>query len=175
MMKYAFALIVCLGLMPLNAQKTFTDKLQVAVESEGRIILHQDKSITDLVNGPTKKLSSSSSRRGQIDSTVSQYPDSLTVDSLSLGPKVKTTGFRIQVYFGDNTRKGQDEARAAGRRFRNYFPHLSVYVSFVSPHWLCRAGDFRTRDEAGEVLSQIRAMGIFREAVVVRSKINVRL
>ena len=55
------------------------------------------------------------------------------------------------------------------------FPDLPVYVSFASPHWLCRAGDFRSMEEASEVLRQIREMGIFREAVIVKSKINVRL
>ncbi|MBQ7462301.1 MAG: SPOR domain-containing protein [Bacteroidaceae bacterium] len=174
MMKYIYALMVCLGLMPLYAQQAFTDKLQAVVASEGRITLHQDKSITDLVNGSTKKPSTSSSRRGQIDST-SQYPDSTLVDSLSHGPKVRTNGYRIQVYFGDNSRRSKTEARAAGIRFRNYFPGHSVYVSFVSPHWRCHAGDFRTREEASEVLNQIRAMGIFREAVIVRSKVNVRM
>ena len=83
-------------------------------------------------------------------------------------------GYRIQVYFGDNSRQGKAEARAAGLRFRNSFPEHSVYVSFISPHWLCRVGDFRTREEAREVLRQIREMGMFREAVVVKSKINAR-
>jgi hypothetical protein len=103
-------------------------------------------------------------------------PDSTSsADSLSLGPKVKINGFRIQVYFGDNSRKGKTEARAAGLRFRNSFPELPVYVSFASPHWKCQAGDFRTIEEASEILKQIREMGIFREAVIVKSKINVRL
>ena len=79
---------------------------------------------------------------------------------------MKINGYRIQVYFGDNSRKGKTEARAAGLRFRNSFAELPVYVSFVSPHWLCRAGDFRTMEEASDVLRQIREMGIFPEAVI---------
>ena len=174
-MKYIFALIVWLGLMPLSAQQTFTDKLQQVVGSEGRIVLHQDKSITDLVNGMVKKPAASPAQHRQVDSTTSHLTDSAAMDSLSLGPKVKMNGFRIQVYFGDNSRKGKTEARAAGLRFKNFFPQLPIYVTFASPHWLCRAGDFRTMEEASEFLSQIRDMGIFREAVIVKSKINVRL
>ena len=179
--KTRFAFILCIivncQLSIVNyahAQQTFTDKLQKVMDSVGRIILHQDKSITDLVNG-TRKSATTLGQRGQVDDTTSLYPDSLGLDSLSLGPKVKIRGYRIQVYFGDNSRKGKTEARAAGLRFRNSFPELPVYVSFVSPHWLCRAGDFRTMEEASEVLRQIREMGIFREAVIVKSKINVRL
>jgi hypothetical protein len=173
-MKYVFALIFWLSTMTMSAQQTFTDKLQQVVESAGRIILHQDKSITDLVNG-SKLSATTPGQRRQVNDSTSQFTDSMSLDSLLLGPKVRINGYRIQVYFGDNSRKGKTEARAAGLRFRNYFPELPVYVSFVSPHWLCRAGDFRTMEEASEVLRQIREMGIFREAVIVKSKINARL
>ena len=172
-MKYAFALVIWLSTMSLSAQQSFTEKLQQAVESVGKIILHQDKSITDLVNGTRNSAAIPAQRRQANDTTSAHFLD--PTDSLSLGPKVRISGYRIQVYFGDNSRKGKTEARAAGLRFRNSFPELPVYVSFVSPHWLCRAGDFRTMEEASEVLRQIHEMGIFREAVIVKSKINVRL
>ena len=174
MMKYTVAILLWLCTVSLSAQQTFTEKLQQAVETTGRIILHQDVSITDLVNGKKKQQNAAPSGRRQDDLTAS-FADSVAVDSLSLGPKIKINGYRIQVYFGDNSRKGKTEARAAGLRFRNSFAELPVYVSFVSPHWLCRAGDFRTMEEASDVLRQIREMGIFPEAVIVKSKINVRM
>ena len=173
-MKYTLSLVFCLSALTISAQQTFTEKLQQVVESAGRIILHQDKAITDLVNNAKKSVAAPVQKR-VTDGTVPQLPDSIAADSLALGPKVKINGFRIQVYFGDNSRKGKTEARAAGLRFKNSFPDLPVYVSFASPHWLCRAGDFRSMEEASEVLRQIREMGIFREAVIVKSKINVRL
>ena len=170
-MKYAFVILFCFGALNVGAQQTFTDKLQQVVDSVGKIVLHQEKNITDLVNGLMGK-SPTSSRQRQVDGSS----DSTAIaDSLGTGARVKMNGYRIQVYFGDNSRRGKSEARAAGLRFRNYFPHYSVYVSFVSPHWLCRVGDFRTNEEAREVLGQIREMGIFREAVIVKSKINARL
>ena len=172
-MKYTFALIFCLLTVQMNAQQAFTERIQQVVGSMGRIILHQDKTITDLVNGPKRSVISPN-QKGLQDGTA-QYPDSLAADSLSQGPTIRINGYRIQVYFGDNSRKGKTEARAAGLRFRNYFPNQPVYVSFASPHWLCRAGDFRTIEEASEILRQIREMGIFREAVLVKSKIKVRL
>ena len=180
--KTRFAFILCIivncQLSIVNcahAQQTFTDRLQQSGDSAGRIVLYQDKSITDLVNN-VRRSAATPAQRKKVDGTVVQMPDSTLVgDSLSLGPKVKISGFRIQVYFGDNSRKGKAEARYAGTRFRTYFPNQPIYVSFVSPHWKCQAGDFRTREEANEVLRQIREMGIFREAVIVKSKINVRM
>ena len=174
MKKYTFATIFCLSALTLNAQETYTEKLQQVVESAGRIILHQEQTITDLVNG-ARNLVSKPSQKKQIDSTLHDSTQTNATDSLSLGTKVRMNGYRIQVYFGDNSRQGKAEARAAGLRFRNSFPEHSVYVSFISPHWLCRVGDFRTREEAREVLRQIREMGMFREAVVVKSKINARI
>ncbi|MBQ4229855.1 MAG: SPOR domain-containing protein [Bacteroidaceae bacterium] len=173
MKKYTFATIFCLSALTLNAQETYTEKLQQVVESAGRIILHQEQTITDLVNG-ARNLVSKPSQKKQIDSTLHDSIQMNATDSLLLGTKVRMNGYRIQVYFGDNSRQGKAEARAAGLRFRNSFPEHSVYVSFISPHWLCRVGDFRTREEAREVLRQIREMGMFREAVVVKSKINAR-
>lgn len=179
-MKYTFALFFCLGALNVSAQETYTEKLQQTVESAGKIVLHQEKAVTDLVNGVMKKSissTSSSSRKLQPDSIAPKDSVERVVTDTLLrrGIKVKMNGYRIQVYFGDNSRKGQSEARAAGLRFRNYFPGHSVYVSFNSPHWLCRVGDFRTNEEAREMLKQIRELGIFREAVVVKSKINARL
>ncbi len=170
-MKYILSLILCMGALNISAQQTFTDKLQQVADSVGRIILHQEKSITDLVNGALKL----SSKKKQADVVGQDSVASVAVDSLSShGTRVRN-GYRIQVYFGDNSRKGKTEARAAGLRFRNYFPTQRVYVSFVSPHWLCRVGDFQTNEEAREILRQIREMGIFREAVIVKSKINARI
>ena len=170
-MKYILSLIFCLGALNVSAQQTFTDKLQQVADSVGRIILHQEKTITDLVNGALKL----SSKKKQVDGIIGQDSiASAAVDSLSHGTRVRN-GYRIQVYFGDNSRRGKSEARAAGLRFRNYFPTQRVYVSFVSPHCLCRVGDFQTNEEAREILRQIREMGIFREAVIVKSKINARI
>ena len=54
-MKYTFAIIFfCLGALNVSAQQTFTEKLQQVVDSVGKIVLHQEKTITDLVNGALK-------------------------------------------------------------------------------------------------------------------------
>ena len=98
-MKYAFAFTLWLSMLTMSAQQTFTDRLQQVVGSAGRIVLHQDKSITDLVNGTPKKpaatpkpavsrkqaTDSTAGTNGTIGTTAPQFPDSMAVDSLSLG------------------------------------------------------------------------------------------
>lgn len=174
MTKYTLALFFLLCTMNAGAQKTFTEAIQQVKESMGQIVLHQDKTITDLVNGISNALTGSSSK-ATAGRGYHQVGDSIVADSLLTGQKVKRTGYRIQVYFGDNSRQGKSEARAAGTRFKNYFPETPVYVSFVSPQWLCRVGDFQTHEEATEFLHHMREMGVFTEALIVKSKINVRL
>ena len=86
---------------------------------------------------------------------------------------MRVNGYRIQVYSGDNSRKGKNEAAAMGRRVKAMFPELSVYTHFISPHWICRVGDFRTYEEASEYFRRMRESGQFAEAVMVRSKVTV--
>ena len=58
---------------------------------------------------------------------------------------IKTSGFRIQAYAGNNTRQAKNDAYHVASRVKEYFPELTVYTSFNPPRWLCRVGDFRSR------------------------------
>lgn len=87
-------------------------------------------------------------------------------------PKRKIRGFRVQVYAGDNTRKARQKAQSVAVQVKSYFPELAVYAHFVSPRWVCRAGDFRTYGEAQTYLRKIRAKK-FREALIVKTTILV--
>ena len=76
-MKYILSLIFCLGALNVSAQQTFTEKLQQVADSVGRIILHQEKSITDLVNGALK----SSSKKKQVDGAEQAVESQITIDA----------------------------------------------------------------------------------------------
>ena len=47
----------------------------------------------------------------------------------------KTTGFRIQVFSGGNSRNDRQKAEKAGTDMKRYFPTEPVYVHFYSPSW----------------------------------------
>ena len=47
----------------------------------------------------------------------------------------KTTGFRIQVFSGGNSRTDRQKAEKAGTDMKRYFPNEPVYVHFYSPSW----------------------------------------
>lgn len=171
MTKQILVLLFCLACNTVFAQQTFTTVLRQKADSAGQIVLHQDKAITDLVDGTARTASGTAESVGN----AVHAGDSALADSLALALKVKKIGYRIQVYFGDNSRQGKSGARTAGQRFKNFFPDVPVYVSFVSPQWFCRVGDFQSNEEALDLLHQMREMGVFQDAVIVKSKINVRL
>ena len=81
---------------------------------------------------------------------------------------VKYNGFRLQVYTGNNTRVARQEALSAERQVRKSFPDMAVYTHFSVPHWVCRAGDFLTIDEAKDILDMMRKIPALSKARVVR-------
>ncbi len=82
------------------------------------------------------------------------------------------TGYRVQVYSGGNTRDDRNNAERIGRAVKTKFPDLPIYVHFYSPRWICRVGNFKTYQEADNVLKDIKAMG-YNDACIVKGKITV--
>lgn len=84
----------------------------------------------------------------------------------------RVTGYRVQAYSGGNSRADRQKAESIGNAIKLRFPDMPVYVHFYSPRWICRVGNFRTYDEANEVLKEIKSMG-YRQACIVKGKITV--
>ena len=93
------------------------------------------------------------------------------VDS-SLLTKVRINGFRVQLYSGGNSRMDKMRAQSMAQTAKGMFSQSSVYTQFISPHWVCRMGDFKTHEAALMQLREVRATGCFPEAVIVRCKVN---
>ena len=84
----------------------------------------------------------------------------------------KVTGYRVQAYSGGNSRADRQKAENIGNAIKMRFPDLPIYVHFYSPRWICRVGNFRTYQEANEVLKEVKSMG-YRQACIVKGKITV--
>ena len=175
---YYLLFIICLFTLGAFAQETFTQHLTRQVAGEGRVVLHQDAEIDALVNSPA-------AHAGNHSSTVKPVHQGHTeTDSTSLaaepvrevhsGHRSQMVGYRIQVYAGGNSRKSKSEAHYMGNLVRSNFGNeMAVYTSFISPRWVCRVGDFKSREEAAEQLRKMRATQKFSEASIVKSKIYV--
>lgn len=84
----------------------------------------------------------------------------------------KVQGFRIQVFAGSGA-QAKKTAKAMEAKIRRAFPELAVYCHFMSPRWVCRAGDFATRAEAQRYLTKLRNQNISNEATIVSDQVFV--
>jgi len=86
----------------------------------------------------------------------------------------KIVGYRVQVYADNNQRVAKGEARHRERAIGSRFPSMGTYVSYASPYWRLRVGDFRTQAEAEKAAADIRHAfpGYAKEVRVVRDRIN---
>ena len=85
-------------------------------------------------------------------------------------------GYRVQVFDDNNVRTAKEQAQQRKQLIESQFPEFRAYVTFNSPYWRVKVGDFRTRSEAEAAMGAIRAAfpSIGSQLRVVRDKINPR-
>jgi hypothetical protein len=60
---------------------------------------------------------------------------------------VEIDGYRVQIYSSNQQQIAKEEALELEKKLKEYLPH-TIYVTYVSPFWKVRVGDFRTYEEA---------------------------
>ena len=189
-------LALCVGcISAADAQSTFTQRLQQNNSGEGKVTVTQDKQIDDLVNGtgsrtitPTpkqqtdKKTETATNQKEQDNKSdklnvLDTQSTMVLPDTTDLQKKVmkgyKVQGFRVQVFAGGNSRNDRIKAERIGNEIKGLFPGVPVYVHFYSPRWICRMGNYRTYEEASEVLRSVKQFG-YQSAIIVKGKITVQ-
>lgn len=168
-----------------SVAQTFTQRIQQRVVEGGKLTIHHDVAIDELVNGkqmpPAVKPAENKStkhvenqrQRNEVkpeqDRTTEQRVDTIAQDSHRTR---QVMGYRIQVFVGGKTRADRQRAEQTANSLRTLFPNQKVYVHFYSPRWICRMGNFRTVAEAKEVLDEVVRMG-YDTATLVRGKVTV--
>jgi cell division septation protein DedD len=101
----------------------------------------------------------------------------ITPDTVDMHKKMmkgyKVTGYRVQVFAGGNSRNDRLKAERTGDHIKSLFPDEPIYVHFYSPRWICRMGNYRTYEEAHEILKKVKQMG-YQSAIIVKGKITVQ-
>ena len=160
--------------------QTFLDRLRKIDDSLGKVTVIQSKTIDELVNGrqqtppshKTKKDSVLVKNKAKVIASDSTK-DTITVqDTNVVGPARKVIGFRVQAFAGNNSRVSRDKAKSIGERLKTEFPGHAVYVHFYSPRWICRMGNYKTKEEAEIMLQKVKDLGYTR-ACLVKGKITV--
>lgn len=123
-----------------------------------------------------QRLSESKEGAGQVYINQPVLLDSLLVGGvmhIQSSDRLKASGFRIQVFAGNNSRRAHELAQEYAEKVKKYNNDVEVYTLFVSPRWLCRVGDYVSFEEANMMMRQLRATGEFKEAVVVRDEVFI--
>ena len=191
MRRLVLTIALCAGCwIAADAQSTFTEQLQQSKSGEGKVTITQDKDIEKLVNTSTpatpakpqqtaKPTEKSDKDKTSVDlKDIDDLTDGTAVpDTIDFRKKVmkggtKVNGFRVQVYAGGNGRTDRMKAQRTGDEIKLIFPNEPVYVHFYSPRWICRMGNYRTYEEAHDVLTRVKQLG-YTSAVIVKGKITV--
>ena len=172
-----------------NAQ-TFTDRLQQSTAGQGKVTVQQSADIDQLVNNATLAPRQAATTNTQHPSPYttqhpspntqqSTAPDTPTVNEAPVDNTkkimrggVKVNGYRVQAFAGGNSRKDRQQAEKIGDDIKAAYPDVPIYVHFYSPRWICRVGNYRSYEEAHQMLVSLRKMG-FSQATIVKGKITV--
>ena len=178
------------------AQTTFTQRVQQQTAGEGTVTISHAKEIDDLVNGarpataqPKQTAPAAAPKKSEPkpadnrraeqrrDTTATSGGDTTDVP-IDTRKKVmrnsyKVTGYRVQAFAGGNQRTDRQQAEHIGNTIKAKYPDVPVYVHFYSPRWICRIGNYRTYEEAHQMLLNVRKLGI-SGASIVKGKITVQ-
>ncbi len=81
----------------------------------------------------------------------------------------KISGYRIRIYF-DNKQNARIRSEQVAGEFKAQHPGVGVYREYANPYFKVTVGDFRTKEDAKQFLSGIKAA--YPSGFIVREKIN---
>ena len=185
---------LCIGILTNADAQTFTQRIQKQVAGQGSITIRQDSVIDQLVNSATLGIKSSGQATKPSPSSSSSHssstsPTSTTSHTSPTSPTtiaipdtadtskkimrgVKVIGYRVQVFAGGNSRADRQKAERIRDDIKAHFSTVPVYAHFYSPRWICRVGNYRTYEEAHQMLVTLRNIG-YTQATIVKGKITV--
>lgn len=122
-MKFIYALILSLATFAtsLHAQNIFND-LRATKDGQGTVTVSQSYDIKRLLD---KKQEAWANKK-----------------------QLTYAGYRVQVYMGNHQKQSKDDATEREKSIKEKHPELSTYLTFSSPFWKLRVGDFRTFADA---------------------------
>jgi len=91
--------------------------------------------------------------------------------------KIKTKGYRVQVFMSNNPKTAFTERDEKGRLIQKAFPETDVYTDYIPPNVKLFAGDFMTKEEAEifkrKLFKTLPELG--KEMYIVEGTVNIPL
>jgi len=108
---------------------------------------------------------------GKVEYIQDEKVDELVAKHIKINQNKGTMeGFRVQI-LSDSGNNSKTQAQAASDAFTSKFPNINAYLTFKSPNYRVRVGDFRSRLDAQRFLSEIA--GDYPNAFIISDKINL--
>ncbi len=119
-------------------QKAIINELNSRVFGKGHVTIYEDEVIKNLVGRP--------------------IAPSHTIYSTGDGSQhyIKMRGFKIQAFAGNDQRSSKNEAYHKQKLINSSYPDQETVVLFDAPFWRLRVGNFKTREEAQEMLKNMQ-------------------
>ncbi len=101
-------------------------------------------------------------------------PDEIASESSAARQATRRVGYRVQVYSDNNVTTAKANAEYRRRVIQQHFEDTHVYISFESPYWRVRVGDYRSQTDAQAAMEEIQgAFPAFAgDCRIVRERIN---
>ena len=134
-----FIVLLLVTSVMANAQqrKNIIDDLQSVKHGQGRVMVFEDNSIKGVLGR-------------------SMAPNGTVYSGSDGGHFLKMRGFKVQAFSGNNQRTSKNEATSKQQLINQAYPEHETVVTFDSPFWRLRVGNFKSREEANEVLKQMK-------------------
>lgn len=138
----------------LLAQKASIVKdLNTPKSGQGHITIYQDEQIEGLIGARfTGSLA--------VNEGNESRPNNVVISDLDTGAKAlhykEARGYKIQVFSGNEQRQSKSEAYGRKGQIQTVYPDLDVVVTFKSPVWRVRVGNYRTYEEAFEAMKELK-------------------
>ena len=131
-----------------------TPEIITRIQSEGTVVIEQPEALAARLKAPKSQVSEDEAVESAQKSTV---------------------GYRIQVFSDANAATAKNEAQMKERNILSRFPTLNTYITYNAPSWRLRVGDFKNREEAEEMMRELKNAfpSYSRELIIVRDRINL--
>ncbi len=153
----------------LVVEETITAKLQnpsalITVDAPSALWLRVSKAAT---------IDEQTSAAAEVSEDADEKPET---DGTQQKGRGKGVGYRVQVFADNNARSAKGEARQREKSISGAFPQYGTYVTYASPFWRLRVGDFKSQYDAEKAAAEIKRQfpGYAREVRVVRDRVNVK-
>lgn len=141
--------------------------------AQDTIVATENKNPQDSIN-VFKKITTDSTGNATLRIHQDKRIEQLFIDRVLFKNAGSLKGFRVQVFSSNRQQSAKDDAFRIEKLVRDKFPDKGVYLTYQSPSWKVRVGDFRSREEALEFREELMEAlpSMRREMIVVGDNIT---